>query len=165
MRGPTKPPDTPNLPELQKSRDRFVLRNEFRPSRQSSLPSKRIRKARTFDIAGDAGRGYVMLRTLTEAALARKLKHQNGLTCHHTFGIGACFRSPPRYWPASLGAIRTSSRPRDSAQAKNRLTAIRQAARVCSLRMRPKKNSSAAKTAACPARARMSGNWLRSVWI
>ena len=63
MRGPTKPPDTPNLPELQRSRDRFVLRNEFRPSRQSSLSSKRIRKARTFDIAGDAGRGFVMLRT------------------------------------------------------------------------------------------------------
>ena len=71
------------------------------------------------------------------------------------------FRSRSRYWPTSRGAICVNSRPRSSMARKNRLTAMKYARRVCSLRMRPKKNSSAAKTAALPARATMPGNWLR----
>ena len=53
------------------------------------IPSKKIKEASTFDIAGDAGIGYVMLSALTEIALARKFKHPKGFKCHYTFRIGA----------------------------------------------------------------------------
>ena len=53
------------------------------------IPSKRIKPASTFDIAGDAGRGYLMLSPLTETALARNFKYPKGFKCHYTFRIGA----------------------------------------------------------------------------
>src|ERR1035437_9796749 len=72
---------TPGMPDfsgLQRRSDRFGFRSEFRPLRPSSIPSKRIREVSTFDIAGDAGRGYVRLSSLTEAAPARKFKYPQG---------------------------------------------------------------------------------------
>src|SRR5712691_7570981 len=82
-------PSTSDFPGLQRSGDRFGFRSEFRPLRQSGIPSKRIKEASTFYIAGGAGRGYVMLSPLTEIALARKFKHPKGIKCHYTFRIGA----------------------------------------------------------------------------
>ena len=82
-------PGRPDLPGLQRSGDRFGFRSEFRPPRQSGIPSKRIKEAGTFDIAGDAGRGYVMLSAFTETVLARKFKHPKRFKCHYTFRRGA----------------------------------------------------------------------------
>ena len=84
-------PGPPDFPGLQRSGDRFGFRSEFRPPRQSGIPSKRIKEAGTFGIAGDAGCGYVMLSAFTKIALARKFKHPKGFKCRYTFGRGALF--------------------------------------------------------------------------
>ena len=84
-------PGMPDFPGLQRIGDRFGFRSGFRPLRQSGIPSKRIEEASTFDIAGHAGRGRVVLSALTATALARKCKHPKGLKCHYTFGIRALY--------------------------------------------------------------------------
>ena len=82
-------PGTPDLLGLQRSGDRFGFQSESRPPRRSGIPSKKIKETGTFDIAMDAGRGYVMLSALTETGLSRKFKHPKDFECHYTFGIGA----------------------------------------------------------------------------
>jgi hypothetical protein len=80
---------TPDLAGLQRGGDRYGFPSESRPPRKSVIPSKRINEDGTFDIAGDVGRGYVILSAFTEVALARKFKHPNGFNCHYTLGRGA----------------------------------------------------------------------------
>jgi|CZKX01.1.fsa_nt_gi hypothetical protein len=63
--------------------------SEFRPPRQAGIPFKSIEEAGTFDIAGEAGRGYVMLKAFTKTALARKLTNANDLKRNYPFGRGA----------------------------------------------------------------------------
>lgn len=82
-------PGTPDFPGLQRSGDRFGFGSEFRRLKQTGIPSKRIKEASTSDIAGDAGRGSMMVSALTETALACKFKHPKRLKRHYTFRIGA----------------------------------------------------------------------------
>jgi len=79
------PPDFLGFPE---NRDRFGFWSEFRALREFGIPPKRIKETSAFDIGKETGRGQVMLSALTEAALARKLKHPKGLKHHYTFRIG-----------------------------------------------------------------------------
>lgn len=76
---------TPARPISQKSGSQFGFLSEIRPLRKSGISSKRIKQASTFDIAGDAGGGYVLPAALTKAALARKSKHPKDLNRHGSF--------------------------------------------------------------------------------
>jgi hypothetical protein len=96
LRVPTKPlARSISLDSREEGTDSVSGASSDRSDNPAFIPEI-IEDVSTFDIAGDAGRGYVMLSAFAKPALARRSKHPKGLKCRHTFRIGAPVVNTPR---------------------------------------------------------------------